>query len=271
MIRCRVYKDTGDGWLTRYNAVKKMSECNLNSLNSSSKNGMIALVLMGIVGGGLLGGLLGSFITSSGINDTTITITVSSDFYLEIEAIVPLDETEYNCSGLVVGGQIFSNTFFDATMDWLSENTSRIFNASSIVDDLGMDEIQTGLHIEFVSDQFLTPASTEDCVLNGKTFPVSFGERSVLFLIAVGVYVGDSFEAYTFTFEEVNDFANAIDDDSANYTVFSNANFLRGENTMTINGMTIVEEGYLLGVETMLDVTFNGEDVLMPISILGFL
>lgn len=249
-----------------------MSECNINSLTPSSKSWVAVLVVLGLVGGGVIGGFVGNYIGTEGVTSeyTEIHVTVSEDFTLEMLYVIPLEEVEWSCSLLNVGGQFFENSFFDATMDWLEEDTSRVFDESTIMDDLGIDEAQMGLHFELISDEVMGWDASPDSNLNGGTYTISFGKSAALMYVSVGVYVSDVLEVYDFSLEGSNEFVEAMDCTMANYSVFSNANFLRGQNTMLINGLTIVEEGMLLDVETSLNVTFNGADILMPLSVFAF-
>lgn len=255
-----------------------MSECDVSKLDSSSKARLIGLMIALIIGGGAIGCILASSLMTCEEPDepdyTVLDVTVNDDFYIDIETIYPLgalDADPCNCSSLIVGGQFFSNTFYNETMEWLEENLSRVFDDETIIEDLGLDEIQSGMHVEFISDGFMSPEATENSTLNGKTFTVSFGENAVLLLVSVGVYIDDTLCIYTFVFNETMIFIEAVDEEEANYTIFSDAMFLQGKNSMTINGITVVEEEQmLLEMETILDVTFNGVNMTMVLSPFGF-
>lgn len=250
-----------------------MSECNIGNLNQSSKTGIAAFLIACMAAAGLTGGAI-VFFTSTGTEiettRTTLTVSVSNDFYLDVEAIVPLESSPHNCSSLMMGGQLFENGMFSALMAYLEANPSYSFNESEILDVLDLDYVQNGMHIEIIGDEFMSPESSNTSRLNGNSFDVDFGENAVLFFIEVGVYIDGDFEMIGFTFEGSNDFIMDVGCNCANYTSFVDANFLTGNNTMVINGMTIVEEGMIMEVETSLDVTFNGVDMLLPVSEFGF-
>lgn len=247
-----------------------MSECNLNTLDQSSKTGLLAIAIIAVLGSGFVGGLIGYVIFRR--PDTVLNVTVDEGFYIEYETITPLDSVDYNCTGVVVAGEMFSNDFYDDIINYLAKNESNVFDEDTILEDTGRDYLQMGLHVEFIGDEDFFTIPTPDSNLDGQSFPVSFGENAVLLYLTISAYDGEGTLDYTFTFNGTNALENALNAGIANHTTFQEGDVLRGINNMKIHGMTIVEEeSPMLEMETVLNVTFNGHDILMPLSGSGML
>lgn len=246
-----------------------MAVCDIGRLDGSSKATVGIMILVALVGGGVVGGLLGHYVIEPEPRlGTTVNVTISPDFYVTIvegETITSLADSSFACNALMIEGILFGTDTFNALLEYMASNPSYIFDPDTAAETIGLESVESGMEIMAISNSFLSFGTASiDTILDGKTFTMDFGDTEVIPGLQVFTYYEESLISVGFMFEENIDFINHINDDTANYEVFSEAIFMNGlGNDLLINGMVYDTVDYTLST---LIVEYNGVAFTMSYS-----
>lgn len=245
-----------------------MSEkCTIGGLGGSSKIGLGATIALIVAFAGISGFFIGNF-TQAPPSHTRVNIAVDEGFYVEFKdgntILVPADPS-YNCSILQQFTLQFNTHSFDKLMGYMASHPSYDFDPTTATDLVGDDFVMTGIQETILSKYYLSTGTASDLErLDGKSAVVDNGENVLLLSLSVGTYDGGVLKQCAFSFKDNNNFVGCIGNGTANYNVFNNTTFVRGDhNDLTIHGMVLDENTI---VNSILLVTLNTINYTMQYS-----